>query len=134
MSSSVWQRTISALLLALVASLGLTVSTGAQPASRSVSWQRYDVDLQIQADGTLAVTETQAITFTGTYQQGYRLVPLDRATGANNVSVAEVTNGQMLAYTRGTGQPQTYSGTAARAACRSTGGFLRLRLRLPERR
>jgi hypothetical protein len=111
MSTTVRQRTILAILMALVAALGLTVTAGAQTASRSVSWQRYDVDLQIQPNGSLAVTETQTLAFDGTYQQGSRLVPLDRATGASDVSVAEVTNGQTVADTRGNGQPNTYSAT-----------------------
>jgi hypothetical protein len=38
----------------------------------------------------MVVTEAQTIAFIGTYQHGYRLVPLDRATGATGVTVAEL--------------------------------------------
>jgi hypothetical protein len=103
------------------------------PASKPVcELAMYDVDLQIQADGALAVAETQAMMFTGTYQQGYRLVPLDRATGASNVSAPKSPNGQTLAYIRKTGQLNTLSwvrshiavlgGVSRAAECRSCDG------------
>ncbi len=71
------------------------------------------MDLAIQSDGSLEVIETQAIQFTGTYQQGYRLVSLDRTTGARDVSVTELTNGRSVPYTRGSGQTNTYSASTA---------------------
>jgi uncharacterized membrane protein YgcG len=92
----------------LIAGLG-AVPTTAQTTGRSVTWQNYDVDLAIQPDGSIVVTETQTIAFTGTYQQGYRLVPLDRTTGVTDVRVAEVVNGQPVQYSQGSGQPGTYS-------------------------
>jgi len=76
-------------LLLLIAGLG-AVPTTAQTTSRTVTWQTYDVDLAIQPDASIVVTETQTIAFNGTYQQGYRLVPLDRTTGLSDVSVTEV--------------------------------------------
>jgi Predicted membrane protein (DUF2207) len=95
-------------LLVLVV-LGGTRSAAAQGAGRSVAWQRFDVDLAIQLDGSVQVSETQAIQFTGTYQQGYRLVPLDRTTGVTDVSVSETIDGRSIPYGRGTGQANTYS-------------------------
>src|SRR5207244_13084891 len=88
----------AAFVLLIVASLGASLPALAQGAARSVAWQRFDVDLAVQSDGSVNVTETQAINFTGTYQQGYRLVPLDRATGARDVSVAEIINGRSVPF------------------------------------
>lgn len=99
----------AAIVLLLVASLGATLPALAQGGARSVAWQRFDADLVVQSDGSVNVTETQAIQFTGTYQQGYRLVPLDRATGSRDVSVDEVINGRSVPYARGSGQPNTYA-------------------------
>jgi len=95
-------------LLLLILGVG-AVPTTAQTTGRSVTWQNYDVDLAIQPDASIVVTETQTIAFTGTYQQGYRLVPLDRTTGVTDVSVAEVVNGTPQQYHQGSGQPGTYS-------------------------
>jgi hypothetical protein len=68
------------------------VPTTAQTTGPSVTWQNYDVDLAIQPDASIVVTETQTIAFSGTYQQGYRLVPLDRTTGVTDMTVAEIVN------------------------------------------
>ena len=102
----------AAIVLLVVACLGASLPALAQGAARSVAWQRYDVDLAIQSDGSVNVVETQAIQFSGTYQQGYRLVPLDRTTGARDVSVAEVINGQSVPFARGSGQANTFSSSS----------------------
>jgi uncharacterized membrane protein YgcG len=95
-------------LVLLIAGVG-AIPTAAQTTGRSVTWQTYDVDLAIQPDASIAVTETQTIAFSGTFQQGYRLVPLDRTTGVTDVRVAELVNGQPVAYSQGSGQPGRYS-------------------------
>jgi hypothetical protein len=68
-----------------------TPTTAAQ--ARSVAWNRYDVDLNVQRNGSVQVTETQTIQFHGTCQQGLRLIPADRLTGIDNVSVGEDNGG-----------------------------------------
>lgn len=80
-------------LLGTLSLLALIVTTGvamAQSTARSVMWQRFDADLTLQSDGSVAVVETQAIAFQGTYQQGFRVIPTDRTTGITDISVAEV--------------------------------------------
>jgi hypothetical protein len=103
------RATCAVITLFVVACLGASLPALAQGAARSVAWQRFDVDLAVQSDGSVDVIETQAIRFTGTYQQGYRLVPLDRITGVRDVSVVEIVNGRSLPYARGSGQADTYS-------------------------
>jgi hypothetical protein len=58
------------LLVALATLIGET-PLSAEGAGRSVTWQRFDVDLAIRSDGSVNASETQTIHFTGTYQQGY---------------------------------------------------------------
>src|SRR5215216_3515872 len=65
---------------------------------RSVAWEHYDVNLDVQSDGSLQVTETQTIDFRGTYQQGFREIPTDRVTALESVSVAELSGGQTIPY------------------------------------
>ena len=78
---------LRAVLLLVIGSLLIVIGTGpasAQSAGRSVAWQRFDVDLDLQSSGALLVTETQTIQFNGTFQEGYRLVPLDRTSALNH--------------------------------------------------
>jgi hypothetical protein len=81
----------------------------AQSSGKSVSWQNYDADLTVQSDGSLNVTETQTINFSGTFQSGYRVIPTDRSSGIDNIRVSEVVNGQAQPYAPGQGRPGTYS-------------------------
>ncbi|HEX8968911.1 MAG TPA: DUF2207 domain-containing protein [Chloroflexota bacterium] len=100
-----WAFPLLCLLLLLSA-----LPTWAQgSASAPVSWQRFDVDLSIQPNGSVAVTETQSLRATRTIQEGYRVVPLDRTTGASDVSVAEVVDGRSVAYTPGRSRPNTFT-------------------------
>src|SRR5688500_3297183 len=93
---------LAALVLALVPLVG-------HAQARSVAWQRFDVDLDVRRDGSMAVVETQEIRFQGTYQQGFRLISTERTTGIADVTVSEVLNGREVAYTRGTAEaPNTY--------------------------
>ena len=78
-----------------------------------MAWQRFDVDLDIQRDGSVNVTETQVIQFSGTFRSGFRVVPLERTTGVTNISVTELVNSQPVTYTRGTERPNTFSSSVA---------------------
>src|SRR5947209_14858512 len=52
----------------------------------------------MQSDASIQVAETQTIQFHGTYQQGFRLVPTQRVTAIDSVSVGELTGGQTIEY------------------------------------
>lgn len=80
--------------LLLLSLLAAAPDAFAQSSTRSVSWQRYDVDLTLQTDGSLQVAESQTVSFQGTYQQGSRTIPLNRTTGITDLSVSELDNGQ----------------------------------------
>ena len=110
MNACLVRALLGAVLLG-IASLGVPEGPPAlaQSGARSVTWQRFDADLAIQSDGSVNVSETQAIQFSGTFQQGFRQVPLDQTTGASSISVAEIVNGRSVPYARGSGQPNTYS-------------------------
>ncbi len=101
-----------AMLLALLALVGLAVAATAPAAGqveeRSTTWSRYDVALEVRADGSIAVTETQEIRFQGTFQRGYRVIPTARTTGITDVSVSEIVDGREVAYARGSSRPNTF--------------------------
>jgi uncharacterized protein (TIGR04222 family) len=101
--SRVWLAVMALLLLLLVP------ASAAAQSQRSVSWPRYDVDLAVQTDGSLRVTETQTVQFSGTYQTGSRVVPTDHTTGISQVLVGEMVNGQLQQYSANGSGPGTYT-------------------------
>src|SRR4051794_37009832 len=72
-------------------------SAFAQSDNRSVTWERFDVDLTLLPGGALDVVETQRIFFNGTYRNGFREIPLARVTSITDISVEE----EGRPYTRG---------------------------------
>lgn len=108
-----WTVAPLALVTLLAGSLWLAgVPVAAQGTARSATWNRFDVDLEVRRDGSLAVAERQEIAFRGSppFRRGSRLVPTARTSGITDVSVAEVQpGGQEVPYTRGLGATGTFS-------------------------
>jgi uncharacterized membrane protein YgcG len=88
------------LLLALILILG---SWGlAQAQEKSLYWQRWDVDLDVQQNSDMLVEEVQEILFTsGTFRFGFRAIPLDRVERITDVQVFEIIDGVERPYTPG---------------------------------
>ncbi len=73
-------------LLVVVAVLAL----GAAPQpQRSVTYERYDVDIHVQPDGSLLVSETYQMRFEGEFRTGFAEIPLDFVTDISDVRVRE---------------------------------------------
>ncbi|HEY9801924.1 MAG TPA: DUF2207 domain-containing protein [Leptolyngbyaceae cyanobacterium] len=63
-------------------------------------WEFINVDIAVQTNGDMLVTETQKYTFTGDYKnQRYRYIPLDKVDEITDVTVSE--NGKLLASETG---------------------------------
>ena len=88
------------LLLALILILG---SWGfAQAQEKSLYWQRWDVDIDVQQNSDMLVEEVQEIVFTsGTFRFGFRSIPLDRVERITDIQVSEVIDGVERPYTSG---------------------------------
>src|SRR5215212_6108337 len=94
------------LALALTLLALLTAPTVlAQSTNRSVTWERYDVDITLLQGGAFDIVETQQIYFAGTYRRGFREIPLARVTGISDISVEE--DGRP--YVRGSSQDYGYT-------------------------
>lgn len=107
-------RTSRKLLLLTVAMLAIGLLAAVFPplaqdaAARSVRWSQYNTTLDIHADGSVAVTEDQVISFEGgPFTKGYATIPLARIGDISNIRVLE--NG--VPFTQGSGSPGTYSAT-----------------------
>ncbi len=80
-------RTLIALLLLATALLPVA---GIAHAQRSLYWDRYDVDIVVNANGTFRVTETQTLVFVdGSFHAGFASIPTGRVESIYDVQVSE---------------------------------------------
>jgi len=81
--------------------LAISLAFAALPASaesKTLYWERMDVDITVLPNGDFIVQETQVIVFTsGTFTYGYRSIPTDRLTSITDVAVWE--DGQQCQWT-----------------------------------
>ncbi|NIV29864.1 MAG: DUF2207 domain-containing protein, partial [Anaerolineae bacterium] len=76
------------LLLALLVALAITGVAYAQ--SKSLYWERFDVNITVLPNGDFVVEEVQEITFTsGEFHFGYRNIPMGRLGDITDVQVWE---------------------------------------------
>jgi Predicted membrane protein (DUF2207) C-terminal domain/Predicted membrane protein (DUF2207) N-terminal domain len=83
-------RLIGPLFLScVVVALVLLQPGGAE--AKTAEYTRFDVALDLLADGTYHVAETQEVRFSGgSFSLGHREIPLARTTGIDNVVVSEI--------------------------------------------
>ena len=79
------RRWLSYLLVAVAV---LTLGAAPQP-QRSVTYERYDVDIHIQPDGSLLVSETYQMRFEGEFRSGFAEIPVDFVTDIVDIRVRE---------------------------------------------
>lgn len=72
-------------LLALV--FGQVAAVSAQ-SSQQVVWESYNVDMVVDDDGTVHVTETQVVEFDGRFSTGFAVIPLSGLEGIDNLEVS----------------------------------------------
>jgi uncharacterized membrane protein YgcG len=84
----------------------LLVGLGAAPHPQdTITYERYDVDIDIQPDGSLLVAETYQIRFEGEFHTGFAEIPLGTVTDIVDVQVRE---GER-AYVEGGSGPGTFT-------------------------
>ncbi|GIK75968.1 MAG: hypothetical protein BroJett021_49560 [Chloroflexota bacterium] len=97
------------LLAALLFSglLGVT-TTPVIAAEKSLVWERFDVDIQVNSDGTFDVAEHQAIRFIdGVFTFGYRDIPKRNFSYLSDWSVTDAA-GNVYTQARSGGLPYTF--------------------------
>lgn len=102
-----WSALFLATMLVLLGSLLDTQTLLAQ--DKSLVWERFDVNLVLNPDGTVAVEEQQTIRFTsGTFRFGYRDLPINNLGYIGNWAVTDGSgNRYQLAY--GSEEPYTFT-------------------------
>lgn len=99
------KRFLSLLLAALTLLSLAAAPQRPAPQERSVTYERYDVDIAIQTDGTLLVAETYQLRFQGQFTTGFAEIPLDNVSDIVDVQVRE---GDRV-YSEGGGGPGTFT-------------------------
>jgi hypothetical protein len=103
--------------------LGLVI-LGAWPVAAQdepqVTWQAYDVTVEVLPDGALRVTEDIVIEFNGSFRQGHRTIPMDRIEEISGVEVAVGRDRESLQ--QASEEPARYSGAAGTFQAYRDGG------------
>ena len=93
------KRAIFTFLLVCASSLAISSHTLAQAVP--FYWNYINVDLDLQTNGDILVTESQQYNFTADYKnQRYRYIPLDKLDEISDVTVEE--NGKLISSETGT--------------------------------
>jgi uncharacterized membrane protein YgcG len=95
MKRQLWLSLLLALVVAVVGT-----SQAARAQDKTLFWDRYDVNLNVQQNSDMLVEEIQKIEFTsGTFRFGFAAIPLDRVETITEVSMAEIIDGVERPYT-----------------------------------
>ena len=75
---------------AVVIAALLAFAPVAHAQDKSLFWERFDVDIEVNADGTFDVAEYQTIQFTsGTFTFGYREIPVSNFNFIDNWAISD---------------------------------------------
>ena len=91
---------------------------------RDARWQRYDVNLDLRADGSLHVVETQTVALRGRFRAGFAVIPLTYLERIGNIAVTVEDDGQTttLSYR----SPEEYAEEPGTFTIRQQGGTLEI--------
>ncbi len=91
---------VALITLALVAAVGLLgTSRHVALADRSVTWSNFEVNLNLQQDGTINVVEHYDVDFNGgPFHFGYATIPIENLDGIDNIALVEQTGGNTQNY------------------------------------
>ena len=94
-------------LLLFVLLMALAPTALAQ--EKSFHWTQWDVDVVLQPDGSLAVTETQTLDFSGApFTFGFRSIPVGRAGNNDGIRDVSVREGSQVFQQSSSNAPGTF--------------------------
>ena len=104
--TSISKRTLLPLLLILFLS-ALAPTAAAQ--LKSFHWTEWNIDVVLQPDGSLAVTETQTLDFSGApFTFGFRSIPVGRAGNNDGIRDVSVREGDLVYRESSSNAPGTF--------------------------
>ena len=76
--------------LVLLLGVILLAPTISHAQTKTLYWDRYIVDIDVQTNGDLVISEQQTIVFTGgSFTYGYRTIPMDKTDGITDIEISE---------------------------------------------
>lgn len=97
------------LLSTMLLIVGLLLASTASAQVKSFYWDRFDVDIQVQENGELLVTERQVLNFSGApYTFGYRNIPIGRNGNNDGIDGFAVREGDIQYQESFSGEPYTF--------------------------
>ncbi len=108
-SSAIKSLALVTLIFVLATGFRVFKSDDVQAQEKSLVWERFDVDIDVNVDSSFDVTEGQAIRFTqGTFRFGTRYIPISNFDYIDNWAITDG-DGNVYAQTYGDGGPYTFS-------------------------
>ena len=95
----------------------LLAAAPAQDGPPPITYERYDVTLQVQGDGSFIVREIQQVRFDGEFRTAFAEIPTELTESIKNVRVYELSGETQVQYRArssspaGEGEPGTFSTT-----------------------
>lgn len=97
------------LLLTILLFGSLAITSVASAQTKTFYWERFDVDVQVQDNGDLLVTERQVLRFSGApFTFGYRNIPSGRNGNNDGIDQFTVREGDIQYQEASTHQPYTF--------------------------
>jgi hypothetical protein len=91
----------------LIAALLFLLTLPASAQNKSVVWQRFDVDITVNPDGTFDVVEKQDIQFIGgPFTYGFRDISLKNTEGITDIRVGDEEGDYLISSSK---EPRTYT-------------------------
>ncbi len=88
------QLIIIALLIVILLAGSFSINPAAKAQEPSFYWQSYNIEIDVQENGDILVTETQKCFFNAAQNGGYRFIPVDRLEKIDSIEVS--TDGERL--------------------------------------
>jgi len=96
-------------VLAILVSAALLLAPRTHAQDKSLVWERFDVDIAVNADGTFDVAEKQAIRFTsGSFTFGYREIPVRNFGSIDNWELTDA-SGNLYTQAANGDTPYTFT-------------------------
>ncbi len=100
---------LSGIVVTLLFALLLTLAPSSYAQTKSFNWTDWNIDIVMQPDGSLDVTETQTLNFLGEpFSFGFRSIPTGRQGNNDGITNVSVREGDLIYRESSSNEPGTF--------------------------
>lgn len=100
---------LSGIVITLLFALLLTLAPSSHAQTKSFNWNDWNIDIVMQPDGSLDVTETQTLNFLGEpFSFGFRSIPTGRQGNNDGITNVAVREGDLIYRESSSNEPGTF--------------------------